>query len=316
MDKLRVFDLFTGIAGFSLGIDRALGAENVEHIGFGDIKQSAIDVCRYRYPHVKNYADGEYIPDFDLLVGGSPCQDFSIAGKRAGINGDKSKLFYYFLQILKEKKPNEFIFENVKGILSSNKGDDFKAICKMFLFFGYEIDYMLVNSKNFGVPQNRERVYVVGSKTGKKSIFPILFNNKRTGVFGILQDDVDPKYTISDRLWDGHKRRKLEHENKGNGFGYSLFDETSDYTSTISGRYYKDGSEILIKQEDKNPRKITPIEGERLHAFPDDWTRFGINNKGVVYELSDSKRYELLGNSVTVNIPEQITRKLYGNNRI
>jgi len=309
--KVRVFDVFTGIAGFSLGLDRALG-DNIVHVGFGDIKQSAIDVCRYRYPDVVNYKDGDPIPNFDLLVGGSPCQDFSIAGKRAGLEGQKSSLFYYFLNLLVEYKPQNFMFENVKGLLSSKKGADFKAIVWLFKQAGYSIDYAVLNSKDFGVPQNRERVYVVGSRNKEVNIFPIKNSFLPTKVGDILLPKVDNKYTISDRLWDGHQRRKAEHGRRGNGFGYSIFDENSGYTSTISGRYYKDGSEILISQPGKNPRKITPIEGERLHSFPDDWTRFGVNEKGLTYELSDSKRYELLGNSVTVNIVEQIAKKLYG----
>ena len=112
----------------------------------------------------------------------------------------------------------------------------------------------------------------------------------KTSVGKILQKKVDPKYTISDRLWAGHKRRKVEHARKGNGFGYSLFDSSSPYTSTISARYYKDGSEILIAQPGSNPRKITPREAARLQGFPDDF----------LPHPSDTQAYKQFGNAVPV----------------
>jgi DNA (cytosine-5)-methyltransferase 1 len=117
----------------------------------------------------------------------------------------------------------------------------------------------------------------------------------------ILNKEVDEKYTISDKLWAGHQRRKLEHKKKGNGFGYSIFTQESEYTSTISARYYKDGSEILIKQEDKNPRKLSPREAGRLQGFPNSFK----------IPVSDTHAYRQFGNSVAVPVIEELAKNIY-----
>src|SRR5699024_1267383 len=137
----------------------------------------------------------------------------------------------------------------------------------------YDVHSHVLRARDFGVPQNRERIYIVGfDKEYFKGEIDFKFPEslgKETNVGSIIESDVSDKYTISDRLWEGHQRRKLEHAKKGNGFGFTLFNESSPYTNTISARYYKDGSEILIEQEDKNPRKITPREAARLQGFPE-----------------------------------------------
>lgn len=149
------------------------------------------------------------------------------------------------------------------------------------------------------MPQNRERVYIVCFKDPIKFEFPT--PPKIPVKLGdILEKNIDEKYTISDKLWAGHQRRKKEHSEKGNGFGYSMFDEESTYTSTISARYYKDGSEILIKQVGKNPRKITPREAARLQGFPDSYR----------IPVSDSKAYKLFGNSVAVPVLKAVVEKI------
>jgi len=163
----------------------------------------------------------------------------------------------------------------------------------------YKVHYKVLNAKDFGLPQNRARIYIIGFKKDVKFSFPKEPKDK-TRLGNILETKVDDKYTISDKLWGGHKRRKIEHRAKGNGFGYCLFDENSPYTSTISARYYKDGSEILIKQNGKNPRKITPREAARLQGYTDDF----------LIPVSDTQAYKQFGNSVAVPVIKAIAKKI------
>jgi DNA (cytosine-5)-methyltransferase 1 len=328
MKKLKVFDLFTGVAGFSLGIIRALGKENVEIVGFGDIEKDPIAINKYNFPGVKNYKDGEKLPDFDLLVGGSPCQDLSIAGKREGLFGKRSGLFFYFIQLLKEKQPINFIFENVKGLLSSNKGRDFKIVQKEFKKAGYEIEFQLLNSKDFGVPQKRQRIYVVGHLKGlsKCKIFPLQSNFKSTIVKNILETQiVSSKYYLSNVYLETLKRHRARQEAKGHGFGYIIIKNNEIANTIVIGGMGKERNLIIDKRlKDYTPitaikgvvnregiRRMTPIEWERLQAFPDNWTKFGINEKGNKYEVSDCKRYKAMGNALIVNIVTEIVKKLY-----
>lgn len=167
---------------------------------------------------------------------------------------------------------------------------------------GYQVFYEVLNAKSFGLPQNRERIYIVAFLR-EAFTNPIAFNfaslkelRIESRVGDILENNVDKKYTISNRLWQGHQRRKKGHRLKGNGFGYSLFNADSSHTSTISARYYKDGSEILIEQKCRNPRKPTPREAGRLQGFRDDF-------KIVV---SDTQAYKQFGNSVAIAVVERI----------
>ena len=159
---MKYFSMFSGVEGFGQGI-------NGEPMGFSEIDKYASMVLKYRFPNVKNYGDctkirWDEIADFDLLCGGSPCQDFSIAGKRRGLAGSRSSLAWEFIRCLRTKKPRYFIWENVKGALSSNDGKDFEIICEEFCKSGYAIDFEVLNAKNFGVPQNRERIFLIGKR--------------------------------------------------------------------------------------------------------------------------------------------------------
>lgn len=176
---------------------------------------------------------------------------------------------------------------------------------------GYRVYADILNAKNFGVPQNRERIYIIAILNEFNQTANIDFNHlksimKPSKVGDILQESIDNKsidnkYTISDKLWAGHQRRKLEHKQKGNGFGYCLFNKNSDYTSTISARYYKDGSEILIEQQGKNPRKLTPREAGRLQGFPDNY----------IIPVSDNQAYKQFGNSVAVPVIYALAEYIY-----
>lgn len=175
---LRVFSMFTGIGGFEVGLTNSNLA--YEMVGFSEVDKYAIQIYNKHFKGIKNYGDATTInetklPNFDLLVGGFPCQAFSMAGKRKGFNDTRGTLFFDIARILSEKKPKYFILENVKGLLSHDKGRTLQTIFGVLSDLGYEYQWEVLNSKNFGVPQNRERVYIVGHLRGtsRPQVFPI-----------------------------------------------------------------------------------------------------------------------------------------------
>lgn len=304
----KAIDLFAGIGGIRLGFERAFG-KTIEFVFASEIDKYA---CETYYANFGEKPCGDItkideknIPPFDILLAGFPCQAFSVAGLRKGFEDTRGTLFFEIARILKHHKPKVVFLENVKGFKNHDKGTTFKVIKETLEELGYKIFSQVLNAKDFGVPQNRERIYIIGFLDSDVEFeFPSKIE-KEMKVFDILEKEVDAKYTISDKLWAGHQKRKIEHREKGNGFGYSLFDENSKYTSTISARYYKDGSEILIKQKDKNPRKLTPKEASRLQGFGD-------NFKIVA---SDMQAYKQFGNSVAVPVIEQLAKIIFNNIR-
>ena len=287
--SFRYIDLFAGIGGIRLPFQRLGGT----CVFSSEIDKFAIETYKANYnetPHgdITQIREDE-IPNFDILLAGFPCQAFSIAGKRKGFEDTRGTLFFDVARILKYHKPRVFLLENVKGLLNHNKGETFKVMIDILENqLNYKIFYKVLNAKDYGVPQNRERVIIVGFLDHSINFkFPEPFENKVI-VGDILDKEIPEKYTISDKIWASHQRRKEEHKKKGNGFGYSLFNDKSPYTSTISARYYKDGSEILIEQKNKNPRRLTPREACRLQGFPESF-------KIVV---SDNQAYKQFGNSV------------------
>jgi DNA (cytosine-5)-methyltransferase 1 len=319
----QFIDLFAGIGGFRIaGQDnngecvfssewdlhaKATYFANFGKVPFGDITKEETK---------KNIPFG-----FQVLCGGFPCQPFSNAGLRKGFEDTRGTLFFDVADILdrniKNGTPIEVVFlENVKGLKNHDKGRTLKTISKVFDDLGYDMVSEVLSSKNFGVPQNRERIFIVAylKIKNKKFRFPfgldkndnIIFdkdnlqNTKQTRVGDILEVNPEDKYTISDKLYAGHIRRKKEHLEKGNGFGFSLFDENSEYTNTISARYYKDGSEILIAQKNKNPRKLTPREAANLQGYDE---KFIIHNSNV-------QAYRQFGNSVSVPVIRTIFNEI------
>ncbi len=302
--QYRAIDLFAGIGGIRLGFQHAF-QENIEFVFASEIDKYACETYYANYGE-KPYGDitkidEKNIPPFDILLGGFPCQAFSIAGLRKGFEDTRGTLFFEIARIVEHHKPQVVFLENVKGFKNHDKGTTFKVVKETLQNLGYKVFAEVLNAKDFGVPQNRERIYIIGFLDHSIEFeFPQKIE-KKMKVFDILEKNVHEKYTLSDKLWAGHQKRKIEHQEKGNGFGYSLFDENSQYTSTISARYYKDGSEILIKQENKNPRKLTPKEASRLQGF-------GENFKIV---CSDVQAYKQFGNSVAVPVIEQLAEKIF-----
>ena len=295
----KFIDLFAGIGGIRRGFDK-LGAKCVFSSEWDKFAQISYELNYGDKPvgDITKIAEDD-IPSFDILLAGFPCQPFSHAGLKKGFNDTRGTLFFDICRIVSHHKPKVILLENVKGFKGHDKGNTFKIVKESLENLGYKVFYDVLNAKDFGLPQNRQRIYIICFRDKVDFMFPSKLSSKnRLG--DILEDNIEEKYTISDRLWVGHQRRKKEHIEKGNGFGYSSFNTESEYTSTISARYYKDGSEILIEQKDKNPRKITPREAARLQGFSDDFK----------IEVSDVQAYKQFGNSVAVPVIEAIAREI------
>lgn len=298
--KFTFIDLFAGIGGIRIPFDE-LGGECVFSSEFDKFAQQTYKANFGEIPFgdITEINEGD-IPNHDLLLAGFPCQAFSNAGLKKGFNDTRGTLFFDIARILKHHKPKAFLLENVKGLKSHENGNTFKTIVKVLYQIGYQtLETRVLNAKDFGLPQNRERIFIVGFWENRNFTFPEL-PKIPTKLGSILQKRVRDKYTISDKLWDSHQRRKKENQLKGTGFGYSLFNRESPFTRTLSSRYYKDGSEILIEQKNKNPRMLTPLEAKRLQGFPDDF----------VIPVSDNQSYRQFGNAVPVHVIRAIAKKI------
>jgi DNA (cytosine-5)-methyltransferase 1 len=247
------------------------------------------------------------VPDHDLLLGGFPCQPFSHAGQRKGFEDTRGTLFFSIAAIVAAKRPKVLLLENVRGLRSHDAGHTLNRILDTLKHLGYEVHYSILNARDFGLAQNRNRLFIVAIRSdleGAASFtFPApTFARQDLRVKHFLDSNVDAKYTISDRLWVGHQNRKSRNRQNGKGFGYQMFDLESHYVATISARYYKDGSEVLIHQAGCNPRKITPNEARRFQGFPE----------GFKVHSSDSVAYKQFGNAVPVNVISAIAQSLRG----
>ncbi len=341
--KFSFIDLFAGIGGIRYPFQKLGGhcvftsewdkfaqktyLENYGEMPNGDITEIAANT----------------IPDHDVLLGGFPCQTFSQAGLRKGFNDTRGTMFFEIQRILTEKRPKAFLLENVKQLRGHDKGRTLKTIMDILQGLheqdipadfpiseearhalaeklNYWVDVRVLRAADFGSPQNRERIFIVGFD---KDQFPNIDFDETfswpaapktpTRVGQILQSQEElledektfgrDRFTISNKLWEGHQKRKEGHKSKGNGFGYSLFNTESEYTNTISARYYKDGSEILIDQSNlgKNPRKLTPRECANLQGFPKEF---------IVDAVSQGQIYKQFGNSVCMNVVHSMAQQL------
>ena len=300
---VKIVDLFAGIGGIRLGFEQAFGS--VDCVFTSEIDKYAVATYKANFKDSDIFGDIKQIdendvPDHDILLAGFPCQPFSQAGLKKGFTDTRGTLFFDIERILISKQPKAFLLENVKQLKSHDKGRTFQTIIDHLNKAGYKVFYEILKARDFGLPQNRERIYIVGFLDHSINFEFPKPTNLPTRVGDILDDVVDEKYTISDKLWSGHKRRKELNKLNGKGFGYSLFNKDSAYTNTISARYYKDGSEILIEQENKNPRKLTPREAARLQGFPEEY----------VIPVSDAQAYKQFGNSVCVPVVKAIAMQM------
>lgn len=297
--NLKLIDLFAGIGGIRLGFQDFFG----ECVFASEWDKYAQRTYEANFKHKPsgdiNEINLNEIPYFDILLAGFPCQPFSMAGLKKGFNDTRANSFFKILEIIRHHKPKIIFLENVKGLTFHNHGESFKLIIESLKDQGYYIYYKILNAKDFGLPQNRERIYIVGFLDNLEFEFPKA-SNLNTKVNDILDGVVEKKYTISDRIWAGHQRRKIENNKKGNGFGYCIVNRDSTYTRTITARYGADGSEILIEQKGENPRKLTPREAARLQGFPDTF----------VFPISDTQAYRQIGNSVAVPVVRSIAKQI------
>ena len=304
--KLRFIDLFCGIGGFRIAFERA-GAQCVFSSDWDKFSQQTYEANFGERPHgdIHTVAVSD-IPKFDILCAGFPCQPFSLAGvskknslgRKHGFDDEKQgNLFFSIADILDFHKPAAFVLENVKNLRGHDQGRTFKIIYDTLTnALGYHVQWRIIDARSV-VPQHRERIFLVGFKEGRSFEFPN-FPAEGPKLASILLPDVPEKYTLTDHLWLYLQNYAKKHQAAGNGFGFGLF-TGADTSRTLSARYHKDGSEILISQgSHKNPRRLTPRECARLMGYP---ASFKI-------PVSDTQAYRQFGNSVVVPVVERLAK--------
>lgn len=403
MTTIKYFSMFTGIGGFEYGIERVNLRQATEReickqgdsadnqvnegqqqsifsahcVGYSEIDKHATAIFRYHYSHLKNYGNAREInpmelPDFDILCGGFPCQSFSIAGKRAGFEDTRGTLFHEICRIAQSKRPRILFLENVLGLLSADDGRCFATILTSLDELGYDVEWQVLDSQNFGVPQHRERVFIIGHLRGQSSrqIFPIgergsepkakpastigtREGNRKENNFIVLQPSIDilgniypsqhqagniysPEGIVPTLKCEGvrpnakNQAPKILDVSHIGHEGVREYDETCPSLNTVGGGGHlplvanimlrdgrdnrsclRAGRNLEVGYEYHSIRRLTPIECERLQAFPDDWTKYGIDEKGKQYIVSDSQRYKCLGNAVTTKVITAIAKKLF-----
>jgi len=328
--NINQLDLFSGIGGFHLGLEKA--GFNVDSY-FSEVDKHAIAVYKNQFKnatYVGSVTDvrAEQLPKIDIITFGSPCQDFSLAGKRKGMEGDRSSLINEAIRLIKECRPSAFIWENVKGTFSSNNSEDFWAIIQAFTNIGgYRLEWQLLNTKWF-LPQNRERVYLVGYITEGSGgeVFPIRESSKQIDELQGQQANTCTLTTRYDAGGNGSylierklnaqkvkiksaTKRGYEEAVQGDSINFSV-----PNSKTRRGRVGKGVAQTLDTKCEQavlldQVRKLTPIECERLQGFPDNHTSIG-NYDGQIKEVSDAQRYKMCGNAVTVDVVEAVGRNL------
>ena len=407
---MRVFSTFTGIGGFELGMHHAAinvlgeGVKHIEVVGYSEIDKYAVQVYEKHFKGVKNYGDitkieAESLPEFDCLVGGFPCQAFSIAGRRGGFDDTRGTLFFDLARILRAKQPRLFVFENVKGLLSHDGGRTFRTIIATIDELGYDCQWQVLNSKDWGVPQNRERIIIVGHLRGtpRPQVFPL------QGAVGEVnkQDGVRVGTLRTHKSGNGFREMRsglvptLPARAREDGSGQAVILQTprgknqggvKKLAPTMSARAYQHNNHLAVSSvmtpdrankkqngrqikpagepahtltaQDRHGvlisktvrtggrnsphgakqnwdsyeidgiiRRLTPLECERLQAFPDNWTAVGttpctvrgcercallpIGDEHMVdVTISDTQRYKLCGNAVTTNVIQAVFERI------
>lgn len=321
---MKIIDLFAGIGGIRLGFEKAFKdkvktvfvsewddkAQKTYKANFGDDAQFAGDITK---------VDEKDIPEFDICLAGFPCQAFSVGGKREGFNDNykgmcRGTLFLDVVRICDYHKPKVIFCENVKGLVVHDKKRTFQIIKSAFEEIGYKVFYKVLNSKDFGVPQNRERIYIV---CFRNDIAPDEFNfpvgcDKNVKLKDILEEDVPMNHYLSDQYLSSLRERERRHIEKGNGFRYTPLDLNGIANTIVCGGSGHESNLIIDEKNDKDAhlskkklnnehiRKMTPREWARLQGFDDDFK----------FPCSDTITYKQLGNSVSVPVIEAIAEKI------
>ncbi|MBP9124017.1 MAG: DNA (cytosine-5-)-methyltransferase [Ignavibacteriaceae bacterium] len=309
--KFKFIDLFAGIGGIRLAFQN-IGGECVFSSEWDRFSQFTYKENFGEIPHGDiTKIPEDSIPEHDILTAGFPCQPFSIAGvskknslgrSHGFLDETQGTLFFDIARILQAKRPKAFLLENVKNLVSHDKKRTFQVILNTLTELNYSVFYRVMDGKHF-VPQHRERIMIVGFNRDyyqevNSFEFPLLpVANKKLGE--ILDKEPDPKYTLSDKLWNYLQDYADKHKLKGNGFGFGIAD-LNGISRTLSARYYKDGSEILIPQPRSNPRRLTPRECARLQGFPDEF----------LIPVSDNQAYKQFGNSVVMPLIQAVAQQI------
>ena len=315
MNTYKSIDLFAGIGGIRLGFEMTKRVKNI----YG----SEIDTYAAQ-TYEANYGDNPLsditkvdpcdIPNFDILLAGFPCQAFSIAGRKGGFEDTRGTLFFNVANILKHKRPKAFLLENVKGLTMHGGGQTLTTILGVLDDLDYNVKAQVLNSRNFGVPQNRERIYIAGFlKSDSNFSFPE--NNKQVPLKGVLESSpVSPKYYLSQRYYDTLKKHKKRHAGKGNGYGYMLLDLENIANAIVVGGMGRERNLIVDTRVKKHPeyktypkkinvdcvRSLTPREWARLQGYPESFK----------FPVSDTQAYKQLGNSVTVPVINALAKNM------
>jgi DNA (cytosine-5)-methyltransferase 1 len=303
--NFKFIDLFCGIGGFRYAFERA-GAKCVFSSDWNEKAQETYAANHGERPHGDIHTVLDKIPDHDILCAGFPCQPFSIAGvskklslgKKHGFEDlEQGNLFFTLADIIKDHQPDAFVLENVKNLKSHDKGNTFRVIYETLTdILGYTVYHRVIDAQSV-VPQHRERIFLVGFRQPRYFEFPE-FPAEGPKLESILEPNVPDKYTLTDHLWKYLQDYAAKHKAAGNGFGFGLV-TGKDTTRTLSARYYKDGSEILISQGPRTPpRRLTPRECARLMGYPKDFK----------IPVSDTQAYRQFGNSVVVPVVERVAK--------
>lgn len=325
--KYRAVDLFAGIGGIRLGFERAFG-EEIETVFVSEWDKYAVDTYKANFKDDFDIAgditaiDEKDIPGFDICLAGFPCQAFSIAGMKKGFDDDykgmcRGTLFLDVARICEYHKPKVIFCENVKGLVSHDRGRTFAVIKETFGKLGYKVFSKVLNSKDFGVPQNRERVYIVAFRNDiapEEFAFPEPTDDTKRLRDITEEEPVPSKYYISEKYWSFLKDHRARHEARGNGFGYEIREPDGIAGAVVCGGMGTERNLIIDKRQtelipsahvkgelnEEGIRKLTPREWARLQGFPDTFR----------LELADTRLYKQLGNSVTVNVIEAVAKEI------
>lgn len=327
MSELRSIDLFAGIGGIRMGFDRAFG-DDIKTVFVSEWDEHAQKTYRANFQDDFEIAgditkiDEKDVPSFDICLAGFPCQAFSMAGKHMGFEDDykglcRGTLFLDVARICEYHKPKVIFCENVKGLTIHNRGRTFKIICKTFESLGYKVFSKVLNSKDFGVPQNRERIYIVAFRNDiapQEFVFPESTDSTKR-LIDIQEDNPVPaKYYLSDTYMNTLVKHKARHVAKGNGFGYEIRDWDGIAGAIVCGGMGRERNLVIDKRQTNliptthikgeinkdGIRKMTPREWARLQGFPDTFE----------LPLADVHLYKQFGNSVTVNVIEGIAKEI------
>lgn len=305
--NITAIDLFAGIGGMRLGFEQA----GYQILYSNDIDKHSCETYRANFGHIDERdvrkVDAEELPDFDVLLAGFPCQPFSMIGKRDGLADPRGQLFNEIVRILNVKKPTAFLLENVKNLIRHNRGETFDHIKSELKNAGggYSIFYEILDSKNFGVPQHRERTYIVGLK--EKST-PFTFPQKgryarAKTLRGVLETKVPEKHYLTEKYYKGLLGHKERHAKKGSGFGCAVVDLDGVSNTLVCGNMGRERNLIKDAASEKNRwgiRRLTPRECARLQGFPDSFK----------IPVSDTQAYKQFGNAVSVPVAKEIAISL------